>query len=69
MWASHCRLSLVVVKGDVPDTTWNARPPYSGLAEEMKQGNITTTMNRRATIASCIVVASTFYGEGAHQPS
>jgi hypothetical protein len=38
-------------------------PNYSGVAEERKQGNITTTMNIRAIIASCITGGLNFPGE------
>jgi hypothetical protein len=37
---------------------------YSVVPTETKQGNITIAINMRATSASCIVVVSTFPGEG-----
>jgi hypothetical protein len=44
-------------------------PTYSGDCIDRKKGNIAITMNSRVTIASCIVVLSTFDRDGNHRPS
>ncbi len=38
----------------------NVAARYSGVAMETKQGNMTITINRRDTIASCIVIGLDF---------
>lgn len=42
---------------------------YSGVTDERKQGNITTTMNSRAIIASCMVLPQLSSVNGFTSPS
>jgi hypothetical protein len=46
-----------------------AKPLYSGVCSDRNNGNIAITMNSRVTIASCIVVVSTFNRDGNHRRS
>lgn len=52
-----------------PMQTNSPKPLYSGDCIDRKKGNIAITMNSRVTMASCIVVVSTFFSEGIHRHS